>query len=93
MVGNGRYSTLRRSKTQSKYQFTVQSRVQSPGFAPTRLRPVSDFLSDVHFSNLIFARLQFYGRVQRLTLTCQTTAYTFEFLGGADRAPGASRGW
>ena len=45
-----------------------------------------DFLSDVHFSNLVSARLQFYGRVQPLTLTCQTletafiqpyTTYTF----------------
>ena len=27
------------SKTQSKFQFTVQSRVQSPTFAPTRLQP------------------------------------------------------
>ena len=38
MVGNGRYRALRQSKTQSKYQSTVQSMspVQSPGFALTQ---------------------------------------------------------
>ena len=35
------------------------------------------FLSDVHFSNLVSARLQFYGRVQPLILTCQTLETAF----------------
>ena len=42
--------------------------------------PVCDFLFDVHFSKLVSARLQFYGRVQPLTLTCPTlvtATYTF----------------